>query len=372
IKWLLKDEIATALLDVEPITASTLTTIVHHVSHSTGKPSCDLDKITLNFVYDTFQSYSIFMEEFAKITVPNYKLCKEEDYYYLVKENISSQSYLDIFPFNSCANDSSGINEDFDIPRPLNDDEKVKDDIASQASDISSVNGSVLTDGGYDEDVSEDYEDYEWLTNLDLKRQALPNFWLIMKIDHDVVTIYFHCRFLELPTPKVGIYLEIQSDVRDAIRELCKRVNQSLLLQSLYETKVCDSLLEPDDNFKEWHSDFVITSRSVTYNRLKSVEGLISENNIEGGEIVKFNAENPKFANGEFSCPVVWQTHFILHPRLKTGPGKSIISRGILALKNILDKFSVSNRNNMFVYKDQMNNVFYLRYAEIVMIEVLS
>lgn len=54
----------------------------------------------------------------------------------------------------------------------------------------------------------------------------------------------------------------------------------------------------------------------------------------------------------------------MLHPRLKTGPGKSGLSRGILALKNILEKFSVSNRNNMFVYRDNRSNVFYLRLHE--------
>lgn len=186
-------------------------------------------------------------------------------------------------------------------------------------------------------------------------------------------------RFLELPTPKVGIYLEVQRAVRDAIRDICKRVNQALLLQTLCENKICDSLLEPDDNFKDWKSEFVSSSpRTSAYNRLKSVEGrnihlvamesgsisfsgLISENNEETESSSLKSGTDPRFKIGEFSCPVVWQTNFILHPRLKTGSGKSIISRGILALKNILDKFSVSNRNNMFVYKDQMKNVFYLR-----------
>lgn len=68
-----------------------------------------------------------------------------------------------------------------------------------------------------------------------------------------------------------------------------------------------------------------------------------------------------KLEPGYFSCPVVWETPFVLHPRLKIGPGKSGISRGILALKSILDKFSVSNRDNMFVYSDNNSNVFYLR-----------
>lgn len=364
IKWLLKDEIATALLDVEPVTSSTLNTIVSHVSHSTGKPSCDIDKINLNFVYNTAESYNNFVEEFSKIVVSPYKLCKKEDYFYLVKETPLSHLMPDAVQFNSSINDSSGINEDLDIFRSSSDQEKVKDEIASQPSDISSINGSILTDGGYEEDVSEDYEDYDWLTNFDMKRPNLPNFWLIMKVDHDV-TIYFHCRFLELPTPKVGIYLEIQRAVRDAIRDLCKRVNQALLLQMLCESKICNSLLEPDDDYKDWHSEFISSSpRASSFNRLKSVEGLISENKEEI-EASKLKSEtDSRFKVGEFSCPVVWQTNFILHPRLKTGSGKSIISRGVLALKNILDKFSVFNRNNMFVYKDQMKNVFYLRLQE--------
>lgn len=69
------------------------------------------------------------------------------------------------------------------------------------------------------------------------------------------------------------------------------------------------------------------------------------------------------YKSGHFRCPVVWEVAFDLNPRLRTGPGKSGISRGILALKNILDKFSVSNRNNMFVYRDKNLNVFYLRYT---------
>lgn len=67
------------------------------------------------------------------------------------------------------------------------------------------------------------------------------------------------------------------------------------------------------------------------------------------------------FAVGYFSCPVVWETNLSLHPRLKTGPIKPGASRGIQALRSVLNRFSVNNRKNMFVYKDQSANVFYLR-----------
>lgn len=68
---------------------------------------------------------------------------------------------------------------------------------------------------------------------------------------------------------------------------------------------------------------------------------------------------------GYFSCPVVWEKIFFVHPRLKTGAGsKSGASRGIMALKNILEKFAIMNRSNMFIYKDVDGNVFYLRLYE--------
>lgn len=69
-----------------------------------------------------------------------------------------------------------------------------------------------------------------------------------------------------------------------------------------------------------------------------------------------------KFIPGWFSCQVVWETHFTLHPRLKTGPGKPGLSRGFSALRLVLNKFAVTNRKNMFVYQDNSGNVFYLRY----------
>lgn len=160
----------------------------------------------------------------------------------------------------------SNVNQEYDP-------NKSTDEVASQVSDISnSLNGSALeTEGGYDEDDSEDYEDYTWLEKLNKKRQHLPNFWLIMKIEQELVTIYFHCRFLEMQTLHVGLYQDVQRSVSDAIKDLCKRVNQLLLLQNLYDSKICDTLLEPDDNCSEASNSPI--SRNTSCVRLKSMDG---------------------------------------------------------------------------------------------------
>ena len=34
------------------------------------------------------------------------------------------------------------------------------------------------------------------------------------------------------------------------------------------------------------------------------------------------------FMHGYFACECVWKMHFVLHPRLKTGPGRAGVSRG--------------------------------------------
>ncbi|KAG5885699.1 hypothetical protein JTB14_002313 [Gonioctena quinquepunctata] len=369
IKWFLQDEICTALLDVDPVTSETLNYVMDHVTNGrTDRTSCILDIINLNFVYSSSQSHEKFIEEFANLKVPysGYKLYHRENHCFL--RNVVDHSSMDGSQLANVSNEfctdtgSNAANEMINSSEDMITVENPFKERGSQQSDKSSINESGPgTDGGYDEDVSEDYDDYEWLITLNNKRLHLPNFWLIMKVDQEIVTIYFHCRFLELSTIQVGVYLEVQRAMREAVKDLCKKVNQLLLLQTLCETKICDVLLEPDD------TDICNSpiSRIPSYSRLKTIE---FHDNIEDIEMVPCSssllASSTHFKVGEFSCPVVWETPFILHPRLKTGPGKSGISRGILALKNILDKFSVSNRNNMFVYRDNKNNVFYLRLHE--------
>lgn len=65
------------------------------------------------------------------------------------------------------------------------------------------------------------------------------------------------------------------------------------------------------------------------------------------------------FVYGEFRCPVVWSTRFALHPRLRHT--SNILLHGVQVLHNVLEKFSVRNRRNMFVYKESSGSVFYLR-----------
>lgn len=124
------------------------------------------------------------------------------------------------------------------------------------------------------------------------------------------------------------------------IKAICRRVNQYLLLQSLHDTRICDPLLEPE------------SSEDHTWR---------GESSGETGNLFQNHASA---SPGMFRCPVIWEEPFNLHPRLKTGPGRSGLSRGITALHGVLNRLSVNNRSNMFVYQENNKNVFYLRLHE--------
>lgn len=160
--------------------------VMRHVSdNASTRSSCIQNVIDLSFVYGGNKSFAKFIEEFANLKLPPYTLRKECDVYYLAKELCECKE------IESFAKQQVYSNLDLDETEMQQIVE-----VASQMSDTSSLGGSpVGTDGGYEEDISDDEEeDYEWLLHMDNKRPHLPNFWLIMQIEQNAVTIYFHCR----------------------------------------------------------------------------------------------------------------------------------------------------------------------------------
>lgn len=66
-------------------------------------------------------------------------------------------------------------------------------------SEISSIaEGKHGTDDGYEGDSSNSDDDYQWLIELDRRRDRLPNFWLILSVESNHVNVYFHCRLVNL------------------------------------------------------------------------------------------------------------------------------------------------------------------------------
>lgn len=77
-------------------------------------------------------------------------------------------------------------------------------------SEISSTaEGKHGTDDGYEGDSSNSEDDYQWLIELDKRRDRLPNFWLIMSVESNHVNVYFHCRLVNQKLNKEFIALFI-------------------------------------------------------------------------------------------------------------------------------------------------------------------
>uniref|UniRef100_A0A0C9R6N5 Szt2 protein n=1 Tax=Fopius arisanus TaxID=64838 RepID=A0A0C9R6N5_9HYME len=347
IEWLLRDEIATALLDSSPPTEETLEFVAKHVSESSGRTSCHIDKVPLQFVFSSSNSAPKFNEELIKMEVDRYTIKQLERFLYFIKdEKTTNDTETSIQDKIEIEEERSTVElDDSDSPQDVNSRTSRQDsgDPPGCHSEISSIGeGRPGTDDGYEGDSSNSEDDCCWLVDLDKRRDTLPNFWLILEVHKHHVNVYFHCRFLEFASPEVDRYRQVQKMVVAQITAICRRVNQYLLLESLHDTRNCDSLLEPESHEDHnWRADS--TSESGMPLKHESVVNMVP---------------------GMFRCSVVWEVTFHLHPRLKTGPGRSGLSRGIKALHVVLNRFSVNNRNNMFVYRENNSNVFYLRLHE--------
>lgn len=157
IKWLLRDEICTALLDVDTVNLDTLQYVMKHVSESSSIHStCLLDVVKLNFVYDANQSHEKFVEEFSTISLPygGYKLCKIDGYYYLAKDSGDLAAIKDgLSKSDQGLSSLSGNNQyDNEVKEYFRNEyyrELNFQGLSSQPSEISSmVESAAGTDGG--------------------------------------------------------------------------------------------------------------------------------------------------------------------------------------------------------------------------------
>ncbi|XP_026671200.1 KICSTOR complex protein SZT2-like [Ceratina calcarata] len=315
IEWILKDETATAFLDKNIVDDEILKFVINHVFESADKFSCKFEKVPLNFVFSSEESKPKFINELKKLEICEYWLREKGNFYYLEKVRNNRE-------------------------RP-----ELKGDLADSMP---------KQERGQDENSRHlrkiDFDDFKnecsWLVELEKRENSLPNFWLILSVENDFVNVYFHCRFLEIDSPEVLTYNQTQNTLITQIKSICRRVNQYLLLQNLHKTSKCSELLESEDYNSMEDFNWRTEARKETLSVLKSKEG------------------TQNFTPGMFQCRVVWKFTFRLHPRLKTGPGRPGLSRGIKALHGVLNRFAVTNRSNMFVYQENNKNVFYLRLHE--------
>uniref|UniRef100_A0A8D3E146 SZT2 subunit of KICSTOR complex n=1 Tax=Scophthalmus maximus TaxID=52904 RepID=A0A8D3E146_SCOMX len=317
IRWLLEDEIVSALRHSQVISLATLQKVAEHVLHSSGRPHCHCEDVPLQFVFGPEQS----LEKFKEATL-------------FLSVILLTLSLL--IEMSNCL--SSGCGK----LRP------------SRVQSVVSSQGSLDSDmQGYDGGSSDSECESPILDEQECQSTLLPDFWLIVKIHQDRVKVYSHSRSDE--EQDLPEYLQLHQMVVRKIGEICRIVNQRMLLQDLHDSHVCNSLLVAESEEDIWKNE------SLYRQRLNNSDDYNTEESYQARDYL---AATMQFIPGHFACDVVWSTIIHIHPRLKIGPNMGV-SRAIQALRSVLNSFCVVNRKNMFVYQERSTkSVFYLRLYE--------
>ncbi|XP_042615102.1 KICSTOR complex protein SZT2 [Cyprinus carpio] len=454
IRWLLEDEIVSALRHSSVISSSTLQKVSEHVCRSSGRPQCHCEVVPLQFVFGPEQSLEKFQEEFKRLSLPGYLLNAEQHNFHYVSlsrqqshrlqaarqlSNIAAQ-YSSSQQTSLCPEVEDGVRASANICTPDKDrerDSKKKEPDAEQvecgdtqradedtrpaaadsaseslsetsdpgpikqadaeetrpqsaigaaahlqsdhtsppktpsaASLAESVQSTTHSSGklrpsrvqsvvssqgsldsdmlGYDGGSSDSECDGPTMNEQERQTPLMPDFWLIIRIHQDRVEVFSHARSFnrgkEEEEEEIPEYLRLHQLVVRRIGEMCRTVNQRLLLQDLHDSRVCHSLLVAHTRPRMTNSD--------DYNADESYQPR------------DYLAATMQFIPGYFACDVVWSTVIYIHPRLKMGPNMGV-SRAIQALRSVLNAFCVVNRKNMFVYQERTTkSVFYLRLSE--------
>ncbi|XP_029802993.1 KICSTOR complex protein SZT2 isoform X7 [Suricata suricatta] len=399
IHWLLEDEMVGALRRGGVPQSPTLHRAAAHIHSSPGRPTCLRQTLPLSFVFGPERSLTQFKEEFRHLHLPGHILLEDPDsgFFFVAvgQQPGGSQGELPsaAWAWHSHEDRAEGVEGEALTTSPQAPGSPEGSESTpllslpgrqpgpSQGLSLMSSQGSVDSDHlGYDggssgsdsEGPSETPGEKAPFTlrtppgpappqpSLSgLPGPCLPDFWLIVRVLQDRVEVYAHARSLVREDGGPGTECRhLQQLLVRRVGEICREVNQRLLLQDLHDSHVCNSLLVAESEEDLWRSETPFHSRQRA--PLPSDDYAADESCAPRGYL----AATMQFVPGHFSCDIVWKTVIRVHSRLKMGPSMGV-SRAIQALRSVLNAFSVVNRKNMFVYQERATKaVYYLRLLE--------
>ncbi|KAJ7401941.1 Protein SZT2 [Pitangus sulphuratus] len=369
IRWLLDDEIVSALRHSQVISTSILHRVATHIYNSKGRPSCHSEVVLLQFVFGPEHS----LEKFKEVPGDMLRLEQSRAPGHESLEEAPPETTIQSLPSSSS---EKGNSEKSPLVTPsaasLTDSvtqgrEGSGKQRPSRVQSLVSSQGSMDSDHlGYDGGSSDSEYEEALMSDQEPRCPLMPDFWLIIKIHQDRVEVYYHTRSLsvekasaaETEEEQPGECQSLNQVVVKKISEICRVVNQRLLLQDLHDSHICNSLLVAESEEDIWKSETPYTSYRQ---RVMPTDDYSVEESYQPRDYL---AATMQFMPGHFACEVVWSTLIHVHSRLKMGPNMGV-SRAIQALRSVLNAFSVVNRKNMFVYQERATkSVFYLRLTE--------
>lgn len=146
----------------------------------------------------------------------------------------------------------------------------------------------------------------------------------------DFLKIYFHSNDKKINKTKIF------NDVKEMIFNVCKRVNQLILLYQLFETRICSSSLVPD------HLSSNLNEQEISKISTKSLFSF------------------PKNIPGQFSCPCVYTISLpILNNRIQISKAISFL------IDSAFHPFIVTNKTNLFVFRENTGHIFYMKISSL-------
>ena len=115
----------------------------------------------------------------------------------------------------------------------------------------------------------------------------------IFQVDWERVNMFIHFRD---NNPQIkNTWRLVHQELLAAVKNICIHVNQSLLLNDLYDRRTCNRLLE-----QEKTDDIFFDPSRHQQHELEEDDSPYLEANL-----------SVKFSPGQFKCPEVWETRFI-------------------------------------------------------------
>ncbi|KAG0218634.1 hypothetical protein BGX33_006585 [Mortierella sp. NVP41] len=360
LEWLVKEEIMHGLLNMSPVTIDILNLVETQLKTKSNFVTFPTAMtLPLTFVKKR-RGHEIFMQELARADMHPYGLYQVGPYFYLTEgadETDGTAGTEDPKETQSAVfeeHNGTEVNEDEqneDLPS-LSSSLK-KDSSLPPSDDLCHGLGIVILPTpkpAHDPSSGRKHE------NGGASRRK-RNFWLILVPKDTYVQVYFFSKSLSEEACNT-----ILSRVHKAVDELCVKVNQLTLLQSLNETRNCSKYLVPNDS-----TDPNADSESGSDSDLVSQDDDDDDDAlVTGGSRPKDNGLSPrKFKPGEFACPLVYRVAWPLHWRVKPGQATKSVAHLVLY------PFAVQNRKNFFVVESQDDHdenkkiVVFLRLNEV-------
>ncbi|KAF9955770.1 hypothetical protein BGZ72_003419 [Mortierella alpina] len=356
LEWLVKEEVMHGLLNMHPITVDILNLVESQLktrSNFVNFPTAMT--LPLTFVRRR-RGHEIFMQELGRANMQPYELHQVGQYFYLTEGDDSFQKHAP-------EDYRTGYQREEPQEAPIEGEEPSADDLPSlsggrekdsamsPSDDLCHGLGIVILQKP--KAAKKPIAGEKSLGDGGRHPRTKRAFWLILVPKDSFIQMYFFSKSLSERECN-----SILDHVRRAIGDLCVKVNQLTLLQSLNETRNCSKYLVPsEDTDPNADSESGSDSDQVSQDDEALVTG--GSKPTDEGQALR------KFKPGEFACPMVYRVAWPLHWRVKPGQATKSVAHLVLY------PFGVQNRKNFFVVESQDDHdenkkiVVFLRLSEV-------